>query len=148
MIHWYLFCFAICLLDLLPLFFREPFPFSASLPLSFLCSFRSSSFYIVHPTVTPTVKCWFLFCFVLLRFLFFSLFYTTLLYIFTELFCFCSVSVVNLCMCVHANVLCMCVFCSVLNLYSIKHDYHHCSFLLFILFYTSVTEFVIFCFGL
>lgn len=99
-------------------------------------------------TLPPTVKCWFLFCFVLLRFLFFSLFYTTLLYIFTELFCFCSVSVVNLCMCVHANVLCMCVFCSVLNLYSIKHDYHHCSFLLFILFYTSVTEFVIFCFGL
>lgn len=154
-IRWYIdifFCFAICLLDLfssLFLFSRTIsvfclaflLPLSLSLVLTFLCSFRPSSSYIV--TLPPTVKCWFLFCYVKIDL------YNIALYIFTEFLCFCfavsplwSCVVVCTCKCVCVCE-CVCFCCSVLNLYSIKHDYHHCSFLLFILFYTSVTEFVI-----
>lgn len=140
MIQWYFFSFVlqsvspmICCL----LCFGEPFPFSVLLFSLFGSVFLRP--YIVTPYRLHMLNV--CFCSVMLRLLLLCSLYNIAIYV-HRVCLFCSLlqfpPVVNLWMCVHASV---CVLlCSVLNLYSIKHDYHHCSFL-FILFYTSVTEF-------
>lgn len=130
MIHWYLFdvCFA-------P--FREP-SLSARL-LAFLCSFFSlvsSSAYRFSPAIsTSYCRCYSYYVLFLRVMKLLLVLYNIAIY-FTD--CFASVlTALWVCKCVSNQLISVFLFsCSVylyyiLFLYSIKHDYHHCSFCLY-----------------